>query len=85
MKESTVVAKRIRTYCYFIRKIQMKVKRSNISRKTVMFVPEIQCVYLVLWFSNVNNHFRNFGHAIGWILLSPDPRYFTQNALDLLL
>ena len=39
-----VVAKRIWTYCYFIRKEQVKVKWSKKSRKTVMFVPEIQCV-----------------------------------------
>ena len=33
---------------HFIRKEQMKAKRSNKSRKTVMFVPEIQCSFLTL-------------------------------------
>ena len=32
---STVVAKRIRTFCYFIKKEQTRVKRPNKSRKTV--------------------------------------------------
>ena len=49
----TVVAKRIWTYCYFIRKEQIKVKRANKSRKTVMFVTKIHvytwyCSFLTL-------------------------------------
>ena len=47
-KQYTVVAKRIRTHCYFNKKEQMEVKRSSKSRKTVMLVPEIQCVYLIV-------------------------------------
>ena len=55
--------KKIRTSCYIIRKEQMSVEWSNKSRKTDMFVPEIQYVYIVFKFVNVNNYFRNFGHA----------------------
>ena len=49
----TVVAKRIWTYCYFIRKEQIKVKRANKSGKTVMFVTKIHvytwyCSFLTL-------------------------------------
>ena len=52
----TVMAKRIRTYSYFIVKEQMKVKRSNKSRETVVLVSKIQCVCLALYCSNANNH-----------------------------
>ena len=43
--EYTVMAKRIRTICYFIRKKKMRVKRPNKLGKTVILVPGIQYMY----------------------------------------
>ena len=48
--QCTVVTKRIRTYCYFIRKEQTIVKRSNKSLKTVLSVSEI---HVYTWYCSI--------------------------------